>query len=93
MVAFSKMVDRFPSFGNSFARICATFSPRFSPRFSLPCSYLKEEKYAVLGENFSAPKYVKLIQKQAIARGQPSKENAKINFWTRLLLKQRSKDF
>ena len=54
---------------------------------------LKEEKYAVLGENFSAPKYVKLIQKQAITRGQPSKENAKITFWTRLLLKQRSKDF
>ena len=56
------MANRFPSFGGSFAQISLGFSPYLKLNIWLPCSYLKEEKKAVLSEKFPAPNYEKLIQ-------------------------------
>ena len=44
LVTFFKMANRFPSFGCSFAWICARISSYLKLNNWLPCSYLIEEK-------------------------------------------------
>ena len=80
LVTFFKMANRFPSFGCSFAWICARISSYLKPNIWLPCSYLIEEKQAVLREKFPVPNYGKLIQKQAVTRGKPSKGECENHF-------------